>query len=186
MSPSPSSRPVDPARRRRLAVGAVSATAAVAIALTLAITAGAATSARTLTVTRSHLNGPSGRRTEFIVTNSRRVAVYWLTGDTTRHRECTAGNGCFSFWPPVKLARGARLTRAAGIFGRLGHFRRDGFTQVTLNGHPLYTFAPDGGRRGRATGDGIVSFGGTWHVIAAGPSAHRAAATGSASSGSGW
>jgi hypothetical protein len=36
---------------------------------------------------------------------------------------------------------------------------------VTLNGHPVYTFLQDGGRRGVATGDGVVAFGGTWHVF---------------------
>jgi hypothetical protein len=36
---------------------------------------------------------------------------------------------------------------------------------VTLNGHPIYTFAEDGGRRGRAEGDGIRNFGGVWHVF---------------------
>ena len=153
------------APRRAGLLLAVAVAAAVALVLVLTMAAGASASSATLTTTRSHLNGPSGRRTESIVTTARGVAVYWLTGDSARHQECTARNGCFGFWPPVKLARGARLTKAASVKGRLGTFRRDGFTQVTLNGHPLYTFAQDGGRRATATGDGLHSFGGTWHVI---------------------
>ena len=175
-----------PRRAGVLLAVAVAAVAAVVLALTM--TAGAAASSATLTSTVSHLNGPSGKRTEPIVTTSRGLAVYWLTGDSARHQECTKANGCFGFWPPVKLARGARLTHAASVKGRLGTFRRDGFTQVTLNGHPLYTFSQDGGRRAFASGDGLHSFGGTWHVIATGAahsSATAPAAAGS-SSGYGW
>jgi predicted lipoprotein with Yx(FWY)xxD motif len=36
---------------------------------------------------------------------------------------------------------------------------------VTLNGRPLYTFALDKGKKGSAKGEGIVAFGGTWHVV---------------------
>jgi hypothetical protein len=35
---------------------------------------------------------------------------------------------------------------------------------VTLAGHPLYTFIVDT-KKNDATGEGIVHFGGTWHVI---------------------
>lgn len=174
-----------------LGAGVALAAAGVAIALALAMTSGAAARSATLGVVTAHLNGPSGKRTEPIVTTSRGVAVYELSGDSTTHPLCTAANGCFSFWPPVKLGSGARLTKAAGVSGRLGTWHRDGFTQVTLNGHPLYTFTPDGGRRGVAAGDGVRGFGGVWHVFAAG-SAHRAAAvsapmsSSASSSGSGY
>ena len=47
-----------------------------------------------------------------------------------------------------------------------------GGTQVTKNGDPLYHFAADAAA-GDANGEGISSFGGTWHVrkAAASPSA---------------
>ena len=70
---------------------------------------------------------------------------------------------CFAAWPPVK-ANGA-LTKMAGVTGKLGTIKRDGFTQVTLDGKPVYTFVEDGGRRGEAEGDGIRNFGGVWHVL---------------------
>ena len=57
---------------------------------------------------------------------------------------------------------------ASGVKGKLGTFKRDGFTQVTLNGDPLYTFEGDGNKAGVANGNGIVAFGGTWHVVVAG------------------
>jgi predicted lipoprotein with Yx(FWY)xxD motif len=57
------------------------------------------------------------------------------------------------------------VTKAAGVNGTLGTFKHGGFTQVTLNGHPLYTFSEDAGQKGNATGEGLHSFGGVWQVF---------------------
>ncbi len=105
-----------------------------------------------------------------IVVNSKAKAVYFLTGDTRTHSECTKANHCFTFWPPVTVASRASLSAAPGVTGKLGLWKRDGFLQVTLNGHPLYTYAGDLEPR-NATGEGVVSFGGTWHVRRAGSTA---------------
>jgi predicted lipoprotein with Yx(FWY)xxD motif len=107
---------------------------------------------------------------ENIATNSAGLAVYTLTGDSKTHPECTMANGCLSVWPAVKVASAGKLSKASGIKGKLGVWRRDGFDQVTLGGHPLYTFKAD--TRHHATGEDITHFGGTWHVIktSAGPS----------------
>jgi predicted lipoprotein with Yx(FWY)xxD motif len=86
---------------------------------------------------------------------------------------------CFQFWPPLKVSKNAKLTAAKGIKGKLGKLHRDGFYQVTLGGDPRYLFADDSGR-GQANGNGIKSFGGTWHVIAT--SASKQPATTSTSS----
>jgi predicted lipoprotein with Yx(FWY)xxD motif len=139
--------------------------AILAAAAVVAVMAGlAAARSATLTSARVHLTGPSGSRTEKIVVNGRGVTVYWLSGESTRHLLCTSA-ACLKFWPPVKAT--GRPT-ASGFSGRLGTLRRHGFTQVTLNGHPVYTFLQDSGKRGVATGDGVVAFGGTWHVFPTG------------------
>src|SRR2546430_10767703 len=101
---------------------------------------------------------------ENIAVTSRGFAVYDLTGDSKHHPECTKANSCFTFWPPVTVASAKKLSKAHGIHGKLGIWRRDGFSQVTLRGHPLYRFASDK-KRHDATGEGIQPFGGTWHVI---------------------
>jgi predicted lipoprotein with Yx(FWY)xxD motif len=98
-----------------------------------------------------------------ILVNSHGLAVYALTGDSAKHPECTQANGCFMFWPPVKVASAKKVSRAAGVKRRLGTWRRDGFLQLTLNGHPLYTFSQDR-QKDHATGEGLHTFGGTWHV----------------------
>ena len=114
--------------------------------------------------------------TEPIAVNSRGFAVYWLSGDTRSHPECTASNGCFSFWPPVKVRTVRGLSKQPGIAGRLGTWRRDGFIQLTLSGHPLYTFSADK-QADRAGGEGVKGFGGTWHVLSEGPASSSGATT---------
>jgi predicted lipoprotein with Yx(FWY)xxD motif len=166
---------------RRPAWRAAGAGILVVAAAVVAMTALAAATAATLMVARAHLTGPSGKRTELIVVTGRGGSVYWLGGETTRHLLCTSA-ACLKFWPPVTVAAGAK-PKGVGFSGRLGTIRRRGFTQVTLNGHPVYTFLQDGGKRGVATGDGVVAFGGTWHVFKVG-AAGVAAGPGSASSGS--
>jgi predicted lipoprotein with Yx(FWY)xxD motif len=108
--------------------------------------------------------------TEPILINGRGRAVYDLSGDSKKHPECTKGNGCIQFWLPVTVSSAKALTKAPGIKGRLATWRRNGFVQATLAGHPLYTFVADDQQR-VATGEGIKSFGGTWHVIKAGGAA---------------
>ncbi len=103
-------------------------------------------------------------RTESIVLSSSGRAVYDLTGDRRGHAECTKANGCFGFWPPVTVSSPKKLSKAGSIKGKLGTWHRNGFFQVTLNGHPLYTFSLDHKKRA-ATGEGLHTFGGFWHVI---------------------
>src|SRR5437763_1334004 len=54
------------------------------------------------------------------VVNSRGRAVYLLSGDSKSHAECTSLNGCFVFWPPVKVASRSSLSKAPGVPGKLG------------------------------------------------------------------
>ena len=98
-----------------------------------------------------------------VVTNAKGFAVYTLSGDTAKHPKCTKADGCFKFWPPVKVSSATKLTKAPGVRGKLGTWRRNGFMQLTLNGHPLYTFINDS-QKGKATGEDLHGFGGVWHA----------------------
>lgn len=122
-----------------------------------------------------------------VVVNSKGMVVYTLTGDSKKHPECVKSNGCLAIWPPVTVSSIKRLSRASGVKGKLGTWKRNGFIQVTLDGHPLYTFVEDT-HKGVAVGEGIVHFGGTWHVrMAKGSTTTKAPVAGSApSSGSSW
>jgi predicted lipoprotein with Yx(FWY)xxD motif len=147
---------------------------AVAKTLTLRVARGAAVT-----------NQSGSTLTENIVVTSKGRAVYTLRGDTTRHPKCTRANGCFSFWPPVTVSSAKGLSKAPGIKGRLGTFKRNGITQLTLAGHPLYRFSNDH-KRNNATGEGVNAFGGIWHVVksAAGgsPSSITTTSTGTSTS----
>ena len=159
---------MSPLRRPGRTHGAwlAAATVAAAAGFALAALVGVAL-ARTFTLqvakSASVTNQSGTTRTENIVVNSRGFAVYTLTGDSKSHPKCTKANGCFIFWPPLKVASAKQLSKAPGITGRLGVWHRNGFLQVTLAGHPLYRYAADT-QRHHATGEGVVSFGGTWHA----------------------
>ncbi len=106
-------------------------------------------------------------KTEAIAVNSKGLAVYLLAGETVHHALCVKSNKCLTAWPPVTVPNAkSKPSAAPGIKGKLGIWHRNGFFQVTLAGHPLYTFIGDT-KKNDATGEGIVHFGGTWHVITA-------------------
>ena len=137
-------------------VVAMLAVAAVAIAKTFTLNvAKNATVTNMTTMVTKHEN---------IAVNGKGFAVYWLSGDSKSHPKCTEANGCFRFWPPVTAASAKALSKAPGISGKLTSWKRNGFTQAVLGGHPVYTFAPDT-KKHDATGEGVVGFGGTWHVV---------------------
>jgi len=66
---------------------------------------------------------------------------------------------CAAIWPPL-TAKGTPKG-AKGVTG-LGTVS-DG-NQVTVKGVPVHMFAGDA-KAGTASGEGITSFGGTWHVV---------------------
>lgn len=114
-------------------------------------------------------------------------AVYTFQGETTHHLIChkthSAKTDCWAFWPPVSVHSAKGLTKQAGIKGKLGAFHNHGKLQLTLNGQPLYYFAPDlqAKDKSQATGDELKTFGSTWHIVAAGSPAGGATPTGTRS-----
>ena len=65
---------------------------------------------------------------------------------------------------PDKVGKTTKLAKGTGVKGSLGRLHRKTFYQLTLDGHPLYHFSGDT-HKGSTVGNGIVSFGGTWHVV---------------------
>ncbi|HLI31509.1 MAG TPA: hypothetical protein VKU89_02050 [Solirubrobacteraceae bacterium] len=74
---------------------------------------------------------------------------------------------CAKVWPPLLKGSG-RLIAGRGISGGLlgVTHRRDGSTQITYHGRPLYTFSGDSSPR-EANGEGLQSFGGRWYALSA-------------------
>jgi len=132
-------------------------------ALGVSIAAFAAASTATLKISTATSTG-SGRQ---VAVNAQGRTLYQLSGESARHLLCRS-RACLMLWPPLTAAsRATKLKLGAGLHGRLALLRRtNGTLQVTLNGHPLYRYAGDR-RRGSANGEGIRSFGGIWHAVAA-------------------
>src|ERR1700742_4126238 len=99
---------------------------------------------------------------ESVAVKAKGVTIYELGPETSRHLVGRTQD-CSAAWPPVKAT--GPVTKMAGVSGKLGTIKRDGFTQVTLNGKPVYMFVEDGNHRGEAEGDGLRNFGGVWHVF---------------------
>ncbi len=153
---------------------------------TLAQSAGAATahpaSASVLKVVGVSVVTGASHRYHKVLVDSAGKPVYLLTGDSPSHPKCT-GAQCLGAWPAVTTrAKSPALGR--GVTGKVGVWHHNHMNQVTLNGHPLYTYAGD--RAGSASGQGLKSFGGTWWLMTASGSAMASSSSKSSSGGGGW
>jgi predicted lipoprotein with Yx(FWY)xxD motif len=141
-----------------MAVGAV--VAGLVLAASLAAMALAAS-----TPTVSSLSSSKLKKT--IVVNAQGRTLYLLSPETARHPLCKTKE-CFEFWPPLTVSSShAKLKAGPGVHGSLGIVHRNGIFQVTLRGLLLYRYYGDEAK-GQVNGEGIKSFGGTWHAVAAG------------------
>jgi len=114
-----------------------------------------------------------------VLTNSKGFALYSFAPDTATTSKCYGS--CAQFWPPV-TGHAMAVSGATGHFGTLT--RTNGTTQVTYNGHPLYTFAGDKSP-GQDTGNGLNNFGGLWKVVTASGAAAPASPKATQSTGGG-
>jgi predicted lipoprotein with Yx(FWY)xxD motif len=105
-----------------------------------------------------------------IVVDRRGDTIYELSGESLAHLKCVT-NQCLKLWPPVEVrSAGVRPPKAAAVPGTLSvlHRVKGNLYQVMLDRHPLYFYSGDGNNIGFTKGQGISSFGGTWHVVKAG------------------
>ena len=143
--------------RRPIALLAVLVFAAAALAGTAAIASSATSKPATVKTATSSL----GR----IVVDGRSHTLYLFEKDKRGKSACSGA--CAQNWPPL-LTKGKPRAGTAAKASLLGTTRRaDGTTQVTYNGHPLYTFVGDNGKPGATKGEGLDAFGAKWYVVAA-------------------
>jgi predicted lipoprotein with Yx(FWY)xxD motif len=148
-------------RPQRLLVVAMAALLAIGASFAaVALAAGGAASVG------SASNASLGKR---VAVNAQGRTLYALNPETTHHLLCTSAV-CLKAWPPLTVpSRKTKLKVGSGVHGHLGILRRsDGRLQVTLRGLPLYRFSGDHGKA-EANGEGLQSFGGTWHAVPAAP-----------------
>jgi predicted lipoprotein with Yx(FWY)xxD motif len=119
-----------------------------------------------------------------VLTNESGITVYEAQQEAGGKILCTSS--CLSFWMPVTVGQGVTPHAASSVTGKIGTIKRpDGGTQLTVNGHPLYTFKQDNGPGSDMGNNYSDSFGGqsfTWHALTA---AGAAASTGAGSGSSG-
>jgi predicted lipoprotein with Yx(FWY)xxD motif len=118
-----------------------------------------------------------------ILVNSQARTLYLFKADQGTKSACTGA--CAGAWPPL-LVQG-KPTLGKGINASLvgTATRPEGATQLTYNGHPLYTFAQDQ-KAGETNGQGVSAFGATWFALnSAGNQVSAQPSTSSSSRGGG-
>jgi predicted lipoprotein with Yx(FWY)xxD motif len=97
-----------------------------------------------------------------ILVDGRGRTVYVFANDKANASTCTGA--CAADWPAVP-APATLPTSLPGVTGALGMTTRsDGGHQLTVAGHPVYTFSGDSAP-GQTNGQGINLNGGLWTVV---------------------
>ena len=127
----------------------------------VAPTQGVASNSTTVSTTTT-ISVASTRLGQILVDGSGRT-VYLFEAD--KGKDSTCYDACAQAWPPVNASGAPHATGGASP-ALLGTTRRkDGTTQVTYAGHPLYYFIADK-KPGDMNGQGISQFGAKWYVLA--------------------
>ncbi|MGZ4507574.1 MAG: COG4315 family predicted lipoprotein [Blastococcus sp.] len=110
-----------------------------------------------------------------VVVDSSGRTVYFFDKDTANSGKSACSGGCAGLWPAVSASGTPAVT---GVTAKVGTITRsDGTKQVTLDGHPIYTYSGDS-KPGDVAGQGVM---GIWWVVS--PSGAEMSASPSSSSG---
>ena len=97
-----------------------------------------------------------------IIVDSKGLTLYDFHKDKGTTSACYGG--CAQVWPPL-ITAGKPQAGEGAMASKLGTTeRKDGTTQVTYAGHPLYTYVQDK-KPGDTTGNDFTSFGGEWYAL---------------------
>ena len=98
-----------------------------------------------------------------VLVDDKGATIYDFANDTGTTSTCTGT--CAADWPPVP-APDPMPTSLTGVTATLGTTTRDdGSMQLTVDGHPVYTFAGDSAP-GQTNGQGLTLNGGLWTAVA--------------------
>jgi predicted lipoprotein with Yx(FWY)xxD motif len=164
----PAAIPVSPERDRppilnrrvtiltgRWIAGVLTAQAALSLGLLLpsADAASTSTSGSNVIVKVVEIHGTA------VLANARGYTLYWFAPDSPSASHCYGT--CAAYWPPVIGSPSA----GAGVTGSLATLQRtNGKSQVTYNGHALYTYVGDSAP-GQANGNRVRLNGGWWYEM---------------------
>jgi predicted lipoprotein with Yx(FWY)xxD motif len=97
-----------------------------------------------------------------VLVDSKGLTVYTFGKDQGTTSSCYGS--CEGAWPPVTVHGAPTIGEGASSSEVGTTMRKDGTTQVTYAGHPLYTFVEDKSP-GEANGVGVTAFGGEWNAL---------------------
>src|SRR5262245_25695577 len=107
------------------------------------------------------------------------MTLYLFESDSGMTSTCTGT--CASTWPAMTTSGSAKTSGDASSSMLGTGTGADGSTQVTYNGHPLYTYSGDSAT-GQANGEGI---GGVWFAVTVDGTAAKAGGSGGGGYGGG-
>ena len=97
-----------------------------------------------------------------VLIDSEGFTLYYFEKDKGGESACYGA--CASAWPPL-TTNGAPHAMGAAESAKLGTIKRkDGTTQVTYAGWPLYTYTADT-KPGEDNGTDVKAFGGSWYPL---------------------
>lgn len=97
-----------------------------------------------------------------VIVDSKGMTLYDFHKDKGTTSSCYGG--CAAVWPPM-LSEGKPQAGEGAMGSKLGTTqRKDGTTQLTYAGHPLYTFTEDT-KPGETNGNDYSSFGAQWYAL---------------------
>jgi predicted lipoprotein with Yx(FWY)xxD motif len=144
-----------PARRAFPAIAAVSV---IALALLVADVASPKTQATAVASGKATLQARDIGG-EMVLTDAAGRTLYSFAPDSPTKSVCYGS--CAAYWPPVTGAP----TEGPGVTGKIATIKRtDGTTQLTYDGHPLYTYIGDSAP-GQDKGNNVDLSGGLWLVV---------------------
>jgi predicted lipoprotein with Yx(FWY)xxD motif len=133
-----------------------------------ATTSNASSTSQELASQEATASAPKGKTVKVISSDFGRViadakgeALYLFTKETGSKAKCYGA--CADAWPPL-LTKGEPRAGNGAKESKLGTTkRRDGKTQVTYSGHPLYYYEDDS--PGKILCQDVPEFGGIWYVV---------------------
>jgi len=104
----------------------------------------------------------SSPRGQLLVDGSGRT-LYLFEAD--KGTSSTCDGPCAQAWPPLLTTRAPSAGTGANAADVGTTTRKDGTSEVTYHGHPLYYYVGDS-KTGDTTGQGLNQFGAKWYVLA--------------------
>lgn len=151
--------------RRRLQVAAISLAAAAAFTLTAAgcgSDSGGSAGSVPVPLATGHAASAQVTALGMILVDGKGRTIYEFANDKDSRSTCEAV--CAATWPYVP-APASLPTSLPGVAGKIGTTTRDdGTRQLTVAGHPVYTFVGDS-TPGQTNGQGLNLNGGVWNVV---------------------